>query len=253
MTDERPRPASGSGLRERARRIASVLRERGVRFLVDYLVEAVWFDLRHGTDTFRHQRESSGGGPPADGVHYVASFTSVVNRVLDVAERVLADRFASARFVDLGCGKAKALLVYELRYRSRVHRPALGVEYNPDLAAIAGCNLKRIQPAGAGATVVCDDAVRIRHHVSGIPLIVYLYNPFGRATLHRVLDELAPVDHVLLYVDPVHREELLRRGYAVVEEHAGRYRADSWIVARSSASGATARCPDPPVAGSARS
>ena len=226
--------APASGPWAQARRIAAVLRERGVRFVVDYLVEVVGFDLRHGTDTFRHKAPSAGGGPPADGVHYVASFTSAVNRVLDVAERVLGERFAAAQFVDLGCGKAKALLVYELRYRSLVHPPALGVEYDADLAAVAARNLRRIYPAGVGATVIRDDAARFRGHVSGASLIVYLYNPFGGRSLQRVLDELALVDHVLLYVDPIHRQELLSRGYAIVAEHAGRYRADSWVVARRS-------------------
>ncbi len=232
MTVELSKRAPGSRRWDRARRIAAVLRERGLRFIVDYFVEVVWFDVRHGTDTFRHKPGTAGGGPPADGVHYVASFTSVVNRVLDVAERVLGERFASAQFVDLGCGKAKALLVYELRRRSQSHPPALGVEFDADLVAVALRNLERIRPAGAGATIVCDDAARLGSHLSGAPLIVYLYNPFGRATLHRVLDELARVEHVVLYVDPTHRSELLDRGYAVVEEHVGRYRADTWVVAR---------------------
>jgi predicted RNA methylase len=218
----------------RARRVAAVLRERGARFLVDYVVDVLWFDVRYGTDTFRQKPATARGGPPADGVHYVASFTSVVNRVLDAAERVFGDDFASAQFVDLGCGKAKALLVYELRYQSLVHRPAVGVEYDADLVAVALRNIKRIHPAGARATVACDDAARFRRYASGAPLIMYLYNPFGRGTLRRVLDELAVVDHVLLYVDPVHRDELLGRSYAVVEEHTGRYRADSWVVARRS-------------------
>jgi len=232
MTVEEAPRTRRAGPWERARRLAAVLRQRGARFIVDLLVDVVWFDVRHGTDTFRHKPASAGGGPPADGVHYVASFTSVVQRVLDGAERVLGERFAAAQFVDLGCGKAKALLVYELRRRSVAHRPAVGVEYDADLVATAVRNLGRIRPAGAGATVVRDDAANFRRHVSGAPLIVYLYNPFGLASLRRVLDELASIDHVLLYVDPVHREELLRRGYAVVEEHAGRYHADSWIVAR---------------------
>src|SRR5947209_4669530 len=100
---------------ELLRVVPTVLAKRGPTFIAKYFTELFWFDLRHGTHTtLRVEKRSSNVSALAaleDGVHYVGSFTSVVRQSVDVATDVVKRRRSTPpQFVDLGCGKGKALL-----------------------------------------------------------------------------------------------------------------------------------------------
>ncbi len=114
-------------------------------------------------------------------------------------------------FVDLGSGMGRAVLLAA----SRPFRQVVGVEISPALHAIARDNF-----ATVGRTSLRCRDVRLVHGDAATytfprgDLVVYLFNPFDRAILLRVLDRLAKPARravTLVYHTPVER--------AIIEAH----------------------------------
>ena len=214
-----------------------VARTRGVGFFYTYFRESLWFDLRHGTQTSsrvpKDQQMIDGSTAEAgNGLLYVASFTSVTARSLEVARDVLGpERFAAAQFLDLGCGKGKALLVYALGPGAGSTHAPVGIEYDPALAETARENARKCGFGDDEISIVADSATKVRDYVRSDVLIVYLYNSFQGETLKAVLGELAAHPHVLIYVDPAEKHVLPAFGYTIRFETRGKYNADTWLVA----------------------
>jgi SAM-dependent methyltransferase len=137
-----------------------------------------------------------------------SDFAEVVRRVDVDRERTL--------FVDVGCGKGKALL---LALQAGFRR-LLGVELSADLAEIANRNLARVV-AARGITaehrVVAEDATRFEFPPE--PAVLFLYHPFGERVLDAVLDNLEgslrehPRRIVLAYVYPQAAGPLAQRAW----------------------------------------
>lgn len=220
--------------------IVKVFHERGVGFFWTYFTESIWFDLRHGTRTSARvpkdeQTIDSSDAEANNGLLYVASFTSVTRDTVNHARRILGnEKFANAQFIDLGCGKGKALLVFAKLFGAIQALPALGIEYDPKLTDLARQNIAKCAFAKDRVNVVTDSAVNVLNHTQSDTLIVYLYNSFQGETLRSVLQALSQIPHVLIYVDPAEEDILLDYGYHISKKNQGRYNADTWLVACSS-------------------
>lgn len=114
-------------------------------------------------------------------------------------------RFERYAFVDLGAGKGRALLLAS----EYPFRAVIGVELNADLALLAGSNAQRWKELGRARCeieVVNQDATEFVWPPA--PLLVFLFNPFGRPVLAKILQTLKqeadrtgqPVD--VLYINP---------------------------------------------------
>ena len=178
------------------------------------------FDSVHGVDTSGYigPRElSTAHASDALNNGYSAIAPSVFREAMRrwrVTLTASRGRIETYRFVDLGAGKGRAmLLASELPFRT-----VIGVEIHPRLAEIAASNSAKWSRDGharAAIRVVCRDAASFRWPRS--PLLVYLYNPFERELVGRLLARLRtaaaggskPLD--VLYVNPVH-SDLFGRG-----------------------------------------
>jgi len=139
------------------------------------------WDRKYGTET--------GAGVPLDdltighasrrhGERYQASDP----RVLHDAVVFIGLAPADYRFIDLGCGKGRMLIVAaELGFRSCV-----GVEFADELAELAASNVTasgfttiEIVHGDAGDYAFADD-----------PFVLYLFNPFSRPVMEKVRDNL---------------------------------------------------------------
>lgn len=215
--------------------------QRGVGFLFTYFKESMWFDLRHGTKTSsrvpkEEQSIDTGSDEVTNGLLYVASFTSVVKKSLGVAKKMLgAERYKTAHFIDLGCGKGKTLLVYALAHRGQGTPRAVGIEYDPTLTVQAKENVEHCGLSTNEIEIYTDSAVNVLEYMQSETLIIYLYNSFQGETLRQVLEQLKDTPHVLIYVDPAERTMLPDFGYVIEHEATGKYNADTWLVARSAA------------------
>jgi SAM-dependent methyltransferase len=149
------------------------------------------FDVEHGTDTgglipgselgvgHRHDLFIAGysGVPPS-------GFTAAISRWRSEG---LRHRIEDYTFLDLGCGKGRAvLLASELGFRE-----AVGVELNAGLAETARANTKIWTAAGRARSPIrieCKDATEIEWP-SG-PCLVYLYHPFTEPVMLTVVEAM---------------------------------------------------------------
>ena len=121
--------------------------------------------------------------------------------------------YARYRFIDLGSGKGRVLLVAsEFPFRE-----VLGVEFARELHEIACQNLRRYRsPSQKTRNVrsVYGDAIAFEFPVA--PLVLFLVNPFGPGVLVPVLRRLQqsltahPRDAIIVYAAPDHGELIER-------------------------------------------
>jgi hypothetical protein len=108
-------------------------------------------------------------------------------------------------FVDLGSGKGRALLVASELPFARI----VGVELAPELHRIAEENIKRYRTASqqcAAFFLHCMNA--LEYSFGPEPLVLFLFNPFGRDSVRRILANLeaslraTPREAFVIYVNP---------------------------------------------------
>ena len=133
---------------------------------------------------------------------YYGVAPSIFDRALALTDVADWDRFT---FLDLGCGKGRALLL-----ASRFPFQAiLGVELDADLAAIAQGNLRTCAAPWQQCHVLeARHADVLQVELPPTPLLLYLYHPFLAPVLKRVLRRLErsvrlrPREIWLVYVNP---------------------------------------------------
>lgn len=155
------------------------------------------FDLKYGTDTseavplwkFRIDSPSARFG---------AGYQTISEQALIDAISFLRDDPKVLTFIDLGCGKGRALLVAA----NLGFKQIIGVEFVHELAEVAKRNLAKVRIADA--VVVETDAATYRFPDSD--LVVYLYNPFSEEVVHMVLANLReslPKKLYVIYANPL--------------------------------------------------
>ncbi len=164
------------------------------------------FDRRHDVDT---DGEIPVGrlGVPADIAAQAERYMPTDERVLQVAVAFAGIEPRHFSFVDLGCGKGRALiLAAQLRFRRLI-----GVEIVPALADIARANLARL---GIAAEVHTMDAARFV--LPSGPVVLFLYNPFKAATVGAVIEALRAArspELIVIYHAPEHGRLLEASGF----------------------------------------
>src|SRR5215469_12963808 len=175
------------------------------------------FDQIHGTDT-------SGLVPAADLVtghphdDHVTAYYAVAPSILRTLvaqwrETPPPHPLSSYTFLDLGCGKGRALLLAsEFNFREVV-----GVELNPDMTAIAQRNVDLwtrahandpTAPRIAPIRVIHDDALNAAF--PSTPALVFLFHPFEEPVLKPLLRRIEtmfarrPGELDILYVNAEH-------------------------------------------------
>lgn len=90
-------------------------------------------------------------------------------------------------FIDIGCGKGRMMMIAsELPFRK-----VIGVELNPQIAAIASANAMKWSGGGFARCplrVLSQDATEMVFPDS--PCVMFLYNPFGSPVLRKLLDRV---------------------------------------------------------------
>jgi len=179
------------------------------------------FDRRYGVDTSGLVWSvdlKTGSRSDAWNTAYYGIGPSVFHRVMaQVPESLLR----TATFIDLGCGKGRAVLLASEYPFAQV----IGVEIAPQLHRIAVENVARYAAARYGEagrdvapmSVVLEDAAR--YEFPDGPLVVYLYHPFCRPVLNQVLRNLGrslaedPRPATVIYINHELRDALDRAPY----------------------------------------
>jgi SAM-dependent methyltransferase len=149
------------------------------------------FDERYGVDTgglIQGPGLQSGLGNDAFNTGYYAMAPSRFQQVMQywVADETHPS-LENYRFIDLGCGKGRAVLMASL-YR---FREAVGVELHTALAQIAENNVAAWTKAGRAVCpirIVCQDATEFAF--PGGPCLLYLFNPFAAPVVQQVIQRI---------------------------------------------------------------
>lgn len=177
------------------------------------------FDLAYGVDTtglifgealFDHR----GRTPNSEGAHYwVTGYYGVAPSALSLALRRLDLPWERFTFVDIGCGKGRAMLLAS----RHPFREIVGVELAPALAAIAEANLGAFhaewKQRHVPTRVVVGDATRF--DLPAGPLLLFLYHPFAGPVMKRFIAHVKAAiaaerrEVYLLYANPDLASEML--------------------------------------------
>jgi SAM-dependent methyltransferase len=145
------------------------------------------FDREHGVDTsglIRGEALATGSRNDRWNTAYYGIGVSVFHRVM---EQVPARFREGATFIDLGCGKGRALLLAS----GYPFRKVVGVEIVPSLHGIALENARLFlsaHPEAPPIHVLLGDAAG--YVFPSGPVLLYLYHPFCRPVLEQVLKNL---------------------------------------------------------------
>lgn len=168
------------------------------------------FDREFGTDTggvIPLWRLRIGSRYRNQGARYQASPPQIVRELIERIP-IQHDEFV---YVDLGSGKGRTLLVASEYPFKRI----IGVEFSPELHAVAEENIRRYQSDRrrcSDLTSICADASNFELPAEN--LVLFLYNPFGEEVLSHVLmnleRSLAGNERgiYVLYWNPVQRQLL---------------------------------------------
>jgi SAM-dependent methyltransferase len=153
------------------------------------------YDVLTGCDTsgMVHHRRL---GPDAE------DYQPIDPDVFRAALAYIQEGFCPFTFVDLGCGKGRALLLAE----EYDFQSIVGVEFSGQLAKIAAANAAKI---GSQRISILHADVRV-FQFPPVPLVVFLYNPFSGEIFRSVMDRLRNHAQALymVYVNPVHGEAI---------------------------------------------
>jgi len=157
------------------------------------------FDLEHGTDT--------GGYIQSSNLPQVTLSSLYTNAYFGISPSAVAQAIAllpiqpeNFTFMDIGCGKGRALMVAA----QFPFRQIVGVELVPELCAIARSNIARNPDWAARISVLTHDAATVAF--PSTPLVLFMFHPFNAPVLKRVLANLerslrvSPRETYLLYV-----------------------------------------------------
>jgi len=170
------------------------------------------FDHLHGTDTSGLIRGPSLVFNSPSGA-YKAVYLAISPSTLTHALTELNIPYAQFTFVDVGCGKGRALLIAAGFPFARL----LGVELSPGLCGIARANLATQPDAARRATILTQDATSLVFPRTS--LLLFLYDPFPDDALTRFLANLerqlraSPRETWLLYAANRHAAFMARSGF----------------------------------------
>jgi SAM-dependent methyltransferase len=173
------------------------------------------FDRRHGTDTAAMLFGSRLGAVFNRSGGLVNPYQTVCTRMLREPLDELSIPFEDFVFVDVGCGKGKAMLVAS----ERPFRKLVGVDISETCIRIARKNARSFHRGGADVAryeLVTADAEDFVFPTE--PMVVFLCNPFGPDVMERVMGNLAaslaraPRRVAVVYLFPFAEDEIHKTG-----------------------------------------
>jgi SAM-dependent methyltransferase len=152
------------------------------------------FDLAHGTETTLNV-DMWDLGVQSPNLRTAVKYQPVNIDVMRIGFESLPPGTHNLPFIDIGCGKGRALIMaHEAGFRRLI-----GIDFSSELLSVAKKNLAkcRIQ-----ANLLHSDADEFKFPEE--PCVVYFYNPFGEELMARIARRIPPSSY-LIYANPKHR------------------------------------------------
>lgn len=140
------------------------------------------FDRRHGGIRTAGVQALSAEARRRPAFAGAQRYQGVPTRRFELAVALLGIDPSQTTFIDLGCGKGRALAIAAAHGFRRV----IGVEFDPELVAEARRNVARVA-AVTGTPIEVVDGDAGEYAIPAEPTLVFVYNPFGPAVMARVV------------------------------------------------------------------
>jgi SAM-dependent methyltransferase len=184
--------------------------------------ERILFDLVHRTTSSqRLEIEQFISTTPLDhGKAYYASWTSEIKNNHAFLMNYIKDDFKNYHFLDLGCGKGKVCLLWNiLNQKKGIQQNITGIDFYYPLIQIAKSNYRKL---------FSDEGHFIHGNVADFnflalkkPLIIYLFNPFDEYMLDCVLNKIGKIPTYVVYNIPMHWNVLSNHAYQRIYAKSG--------------------------------
>jgi len=230
----------------------SSARRRGLLPTLRLLWDEIAFDLRYGTDTRKRVYLKDLSDVDDEGTRTGNMYQAVSKRIFANVMRQLETRhdydFERHTFLDLGCGKGRALILAMDAGFSKV----IGVELSETLCEVCQSNLERYRdgcPGKGAASVVCADVSD--YTIPDDVTFLFTFNSFGRPVFEKVFTQVDrtlqrnPRALTFVYVNPEQDGIFAGRGLhkllEITDTHGGRVDAAVYQTEPHSLKGATSR------------
>lgn len=115
-------------------------------------------------------------------------------------------------FFDIGCGKARALIVAEYYGFKKL----FGIDLDAELISAAERNVseRKFKKPETVFTIQTANALKFRYNSS--PTIYFLFNPFGKQVLYEVVKKIMEQNKgkkKFVYLNPIHKEVFEELGF----------------------------------------
>jgi SAM-dependent methyltransferase len=141
------------------------------------------FDILHGTDTSGYIASAELHGTSLSSL-LITAYYGIAPSVLTQAIVGLPVKPENFSFVDVGCGKGRAVYVAA----NFPFRHLYGVEISPELCDTARSNIALNRECKGRVTIINHDAATVTFPDG--PLIIFMFHPFLAPVLRRVLANL---------------------------------------------------------------
>lgn len=125
-------------------------------------------------------------------------------------------------FVDIGCGKGRAVFVAEYCGYNNL----TGIELNPQLVRSAEKNL-RVYPFKRPASQICFiHQNALEYEFENKPTVYFLFNPFNEKILDKVLEKITGATRSetwFIYMNPLYQGSFARNKIKKVKEYKTRF------------------------------
>ena len=183
-------------------------KDKGVARTISIIANRIFdyhFDWKYKTDTrskISLQDLTVTGENKEHGSFYQPTMALSFNRLLDTIplppESVL---------VDFGCGKGRVLLLAVLRGIKK----AVGIEFSPELCAIARNNVSIVEQAtGSRLNIAVVEGDVTHYEIEDDQNVFFFFNPFDDVVLEAVVENIqqslhrTPRQIAIIYYNPVH-------------------------------------------------
>ena len=153
------------------------------------------------------------------GTIYMASQTKDIKKSFVAVHQLLGKEFESYDFLDLGSGKGKVVLLWQILCgKKKIKQSIRGIEYSEALVEISRANFVSLFKRPAGDIFVCEDVTSFDFSVLRDRIIIFLANPFDDLIILKVIEKIKSKKVLVIYAIPTHIEVFKESGFSEVQK-----------------------------------
>lgn len=198
-----------------------MFKARGFFYPLVYFFQVRWFDIRWQVDTHLwvpKEFENNVLPNSSHGYIYTASKTNDIKNAFSIARQFLGNEFESFDFLDIGSGKGKVILVWQLLCKkSGLIQKIQGVEYSKNLVDISKANFALMFRRDPQESFVFGDFTDFDFTNLSDKLIIYLNNPFDGLLILNLIQKLKQKRVFVIYGNATHASVFKENNFLEVE------------------------------------